>query len=79
MSKPLTPREHVRRECKRRKRTWGSENEARLKAMRLEIALLKEKPSRWIKCMTDYYRGKRSLGSGGYMHGRHSKLSDTLI
>lgn len=77
----MTPEEAraiVRNECKRRRRKWGDENVARLRAMRLEIKILKEKPTRWVRHMTHALSGKRYLGNGAYTTGRRSKLSDTL-
>lgn len=66
-------RAHVQRECKRRKRAWGSENAARLKAMRLEIAILKLNPTRWANHMVDALHGKQTIGDGCYTQGRRNK------
>ena len=35
----------VRKECRRRKRTWGEQNKAELRAMRAELTFLNEHPS----------------------------------
>ena len=78
MIKQLTPREHVHRECRRRKRKWGADNALQLKLMRLELKILKESPVRWVKHMTHALHGKRHLGDGTYTRGRRSKLSDVM-
>lgn len=72
---PAEARAIVRRECKRRKRKWGDENAARLRAMRLEIKILKESPMRYVKAVTRSLAGKRHMGDGAYSGKRRQSLS----
>lgn len=61
--KPLTPLEAA---LKKRGRRWGSENAARLRAMRDELATLKEHPNKLARIMANAYGNRSSLSNGAY-------------
>lgn len=69
----------LERALKLRKRTWGSENAARLRAMRDEVAWLKRKPMRWVKRMKDELYGLRGVGDGCYQRGYNTGTRDLRV
>jgi hypothetical protein len=66
----------VQRECTKRGRRYGQDNEKILRQMRAEIALLKDKPTRYAYVITKALRGRRSIGDGCYMNGVRSTSWD---
>jgi len=60
----VTPRELLDLELARRGRTWGSDNPARLDAMRVEVSLLHHRPRLRAVVMSRYFGAKTAIGFG---------------
>ena len=64
----MTP--ELRQALKKRGRTWGSENAARIRAMRKETKRLKKMPKRWVRAVSQALSCKRSIGHGCFVRSR---------
>lgn len=62
----------VAKECRRRGRKYGDQNERNLRQMRAEVAFLKLSPMRWATVFKYAMGGRRGIGDGAFVTGRRA-------